>query len=408
MAASLICTVVLPATAAPAPANDLRLNATVVPSLPFSQLVDTSGATTDADDAVAQARCPFAADYFFGNSVWYRYSASADTSLVVDAYGTDYPVFITIFVGPIENSALSCSLNLGAGGDVIQQAIPSGTQATVYIASASQNPDFLYAGHLNITIAGTPPPNDKITAAKTIPSLPYHDETFTYGATSDASDAQADTCGIGTTASVWYRVTAGPNDTSMFVYSDAGTPDGSFRYHFGFAVATGAPGNLTTIACSGDGFVDVATSPGVTYYVMVSGGGSPYGGKLGLTVIHSPQSPTLDVDFDGRGYVDASGAHLTGTYRCANVVLGFAFAFATATQREGPSMPVPVRAPVSFSDFTCDDKRRSFQGTAQSNGRGSQFLPGIASVEYSPQVCDIRGCVSFSPRSKSIVLVPRP
>ena len=395
-------------SATPAPSNDLRANATVATSLPFSQVLDTTGATSDADDAVAQARCPFSPGFFFGNSVWYSYTATADTSLVVDTNGTDYPVFAIIFAGPVENSALTCAANLGAGGDVVRQNIARGTQATVYIASISESPGFQHGGNLSVTIAGTPPPNDKIADAKTIPSLPYNDEIFTYGATSDAADSQVDTCGIGTQASVWYKFTAGPNDTSMFVYSDTGAPSGSLHYNFGFAVATGSPGTLNTIACSGNGFVDVATTPGSTYYIMASGGGTPYGGRLRLNVVHSPPPPTISVDFDGRGYVDGIGAHLTGTYECANVVLGFAFASAGATQKEGPSMPVPVRAPVSLADFNCDGQRRSFQGTAYSGGRGSQFLPGSVSVDYFPQVCDIRGCAFFGSKSRKIVLTPKP
>src|SRR5512135_1685562 len=74
--------------AAPPP-NDLRSSATVVSVLPFTEVVDTTGATTSAEDVSACSN-PTAA------SVWYTYTATADTQLVVETLGSDYSTGVYI------------------------------------------------------------------------------------------------------------------------------------------------------------------------------------------------------------------------------------------------------------------------------------------------------------------------
>lgn len=70
-----------PALAA-APSNDLRSGATPVTALPFSEVVDTSEASTDADDAELNAQCGAPVT---NGSVWYAWTAPADVdALVVD------------------------------------------------------------------------------------------------------------------------------------------------------------------------------------------------------------------------------------------------------------------------------------------------------------------------------------
>ena len=82
-----------PALAAP-PSNDTFTGATLV-SVGFSEVLDTTEATTDADDAQLNASCGAPAT---DASVWYALEGT-DTGVVVDVSSSDYSAGITIGVG---------------------------------------------------------------------------------------------------------------------------------------------------------------------------------------------------------------------------------------------------------------------------------------------------------------------
>jgi hypothetical protein len=92
---------------AQAPPNDTFGQATVISSLPFSQTLDTSEATTDTTDAEALAACglsvPLAA------TVWYEYTPSVDQSLAIFTTGSSYNVGLAALTGsPGSLSAVTC------------------------------------------------------------------------------------------------------------------------------------------------------------------------------------------------------------------------------------------------------------------------------------------------------------
>ena len=102
----------VPASAQP-PANDTFEHATRVSSVPFSDTVDTTGATTDATDAEARAACgisvPLAA------TVWYAYTASTDSSLIISTIGSTYSTGVAVVTGtPGHLSAVDCFAGLGS------------------------------------------------------------------------------------------------------------------------------------------------------------------------------------------------------------------------------------------------------------------------------------------------------
>src|SRR5919106_165995 len=82
------------AVAAP-PSNDTFGGATVV-SLGFSEQLDTTEATTDADDAQLNATCGAPAT---DASVWYAFTAAADGGVVVDVSQSDYTAGVLVGVG---------------------------------------------------------------------------------------------------------------------------------------------------------------------------------------------------------------------------------------------------------------------------------------------------------------------
>jgi hypothetical protein len=83
-----------PAALAAAPSNDAFGGATLV-TLGFSEALDTTEATTDADDAQLNASCGAPAT---DASVWYAIEGS-DTGVVVDVSQSDYSAGVIVGVG---------------------------------------------------------------------------------------------------------------------------------------------------------------------------------------------------------------------------------------------------------------------------------------------------------------------
>jgi hypothetical protein len=238
----------------------------------------------------------------------------------------------------------------------------------------------------------TVPANDTIGGATVIPSLPFSDVLDTYLATSDADDVQVNaTCGQpSTNASVWYVFTAGPHDTSV-LFDTSGS--GTFS-NFGIIIATGSPGALTTLAC-GIEAVAASTSPGTTYYVLVSEAFGGHGERLQLNVSPAPPPPTIDVSFDARGEVDIFGAaHLSGTYTCTSAFFASIFGAATQNKRIGAFGIAP-------DNDNCDGQRHGFQLTLTEN-EGGRFVPGKMELRFGGSACNVLECAQ-SPFSTQAV-----
>jgi len=76
------------AASAAAPANDVSGSALAIGALPFSTTLDTSEATTDADDAeLNPVDCGAPAT---DASVWFTFTAATDGVIVADVGGSDY------------------------------------------------------------------------------------------------------------------------------------------------------------------------------------------------------------------------------------------------------------------------------------------------------------------------------
>jgi hypothetical protein len=140
------------AAASAPPSNDTITGATVVPSLPFSNTVDTTGATTGPADAQANASNPNCTNPFgptLNKSVWYKFTAATNGALGVDASASNYTVGVGIATGtPGALNVLTCGLGTAATPTV---------SGTTYWINASD----LFAntgGTLHITFLVPPPP----------------------------------------------------------------------------------------------------------------------------------------------------------------------------------------------------------------------------------------------------------
>jgi hypothetical protein len=84
-----------PAMAAP-PGNDDVTGATEITAVPFSDVVDTTEATTTAEEATWNDFCGAPS---MDHAVWYRASADADGTITIDATGSDYSAGILVLQG---------------------------------------------------------------------------------------------------------------------------------------------------------------------------------------------------------------------------------------------------------------------------------------------------------------------
>jgi hypothetical protein len=85
------------------PANDNRANATVVPGVPFFDTLDTSGATTAADDP--STSCGDVGKPEQSASVWYAYTPPQPGIVEVSTCGSDYDTVVEIWDGSGANLA---------------------------------------------------------------------------------------------------------------------------------------------------------------------------------------------------------------------------------------------------------------------------------------------------------------
>jgi hypothetical protein len=151
--ASVILAVVLslagfsPALAAP-PANDTFAGATLV-SIGFSEQLDTSEATTDADDAQLNTNCGAPAT---DASVWYALQGS-DQGVVVDVSSSNYSAGVLVGVGTQGNLQI-----VACGPGVVGFFAAAGETYYVLAIDDQLNGDGLNGGLLNISFNEVPPP----------------------------------------------------------------------------------------------------------------------------------------------------------------------------------------------------------------------------------------------------------
>ena len=137
-----------PVLAAP-PDNDTYTGRTVIGALAFSETIATTEATTDADDAEANAECGAPAT---DASVWYELAAPADIGVLVDVSESTYTAGVIVVTG----SPGSFELVTCAPGAVIFFAEEGQTYAI--LAFDDQFDEGGNGGTLVINVMEAPPP----------------------------------------------------------------------------------------------------------------------------------------------------------------------------------------------------------------------------------------------------------
>jgi len=125
--ASVLVLGALPASAAPT--NDTSATATPIASLPYSDTFDSTGATTDEEDAALNANCGAPATNV---SVWYRIEQGDVPGYLVDVSGSDYLAGVIVATGtPGDLTLLTC------GPDAVGFENPG---QPVYVMAFSDDP----------------------------------------------------------------------------------------------------------------------------------------------------------------------------------------------------------------------------------------------------------------------------
>ncbi|MDQ1434640.1 MAG: hypothetical protein QOF59_1456 [Actinomycetota bacterium] len=361
------------ASAAAPPPNDRIGGATVVSALPFLRTVDTTGATTDANDAQVNQSCGAPAT---NNSVWYKFTAGPrDTLLAVDTSGSTFSSGVIIATGA------PGALTTQACGPISARVATASGTAYYILVFADVGP----GGTLHLSIHGPAPvpANDKIGHAAVVSALPYRATLDTTAATTDAVDTQANaSCGAPATGnSVWYKFTAGPNDRNIFV--DASASD----YGAGVLVAKGTPGALTTVSC-GPFFVTAKTTPRTTYYIMIF---DAFGGGGGTLRLNIGDAPNIALNVGAHALIDTHGVvHLTGTYSCTGArslrIYGILIEIVGSTVPVGRFDTLGVPGPV------CNNEPHPWTGLVLTNRL--PFAPGQAASFTNALACGDIACTT--------------
>ena len=265
---------------APSPPNDDFDDATEISALPFSDVVDTAGATIALDDP--DLGC---ADTDEPNSVWYRLVLSADVFLQVDTFGSDYGTALAVFTGDRGSlSEVACNSNAGGAQSAVQFPAQAGVTYMIEVIQFGSSE----GGALQLNAAeAITPENDDFDGAMEIPGLPFPGFQFTYLATS-ADDDPSLSCGQSPASaysnSVWFRYPSPADGGITIEILDR-------SYDTIIAAWTGQRGELSEVGCNdlewgaeADAYLTIPVVGGQDYWIEVVSQGSPSGGLLELEV----------------------------------------------------------------------------------------------------------------------------
>lgn len=147
---------VAPAAAAP-PANDMFAGAVTISALPFSATLDTTEATTDANDANANANCGAPATEA---SVWYAFTPSTAETVEVDVSASNYSAGVIVVTGsPGSFSLVTC----GPGA----VAFSATAGVTYYLLAFDDTPGAPNGGTLQIDVSEAQPTEAAVTVDPT-------------------------------------------------------------------------------------------------------------------------------------------------------------------------------------------------------------------------------------------------
>jgi Zn-dependent metalloprotease len=129
---------------APVPNDDFD-DAVEISSLPYSNVQDTSGATSEVDDP--SLSCATSQKY---NTVWYKYTPVASGILTVDTFSSDYDTVLGVWTGSrgsLKPVVGGCNDDSGGPQSKVKLGVAAGTTFYIEVAGHASKP----AGSLEIS-----------------------------------------------------------------------------------------------------------------------------------------------------------------------------------------------------------------------------------------------------------------
>lgn len=281
-----------PVWAQSAPANDNLAQATAISALPFSDVIDLDGATTEPGEPQV---CNFQAQ-----TVWYAFTSSSSVAVTLDLNGSDPGVVANVyqsFGGGFNGlSFLGC---MGFGGSKEFVADPN-AMYVVQAGSVSTGP-----AHLQLHLQAVPPPvNDNFANATRIDTLPFDDPVDMTAATTEPGEPVLS----GFTpivASAWYAFTA-PATESLTAAGNSCCVTPITAVYTGTSLTA-----LTLVASSSFSPATFRATAGTTYYFQLGrgfsfGGAAPMSFRLQVAppvearFFFSPSEPSIFSTIDFR------------------------------------------------------------------------------------------------------------
>jgi hypothetical protein len=259
------------------PPNDDFDNAIVIDSLPFADAQDTRvtyAATDDPDPTCHGTQA----------TVWYTYTASADSIIRMRTVDSSFNAPLSVWTG-----ARGDLIQVACGAVVLDLEVEAGVVYHILVNGAGD----LRFSATDATLLV--PVNDDFDSALTIDDLPFLDTQDTR-VTFNGSDDPIPPCGSSVAGTVWYAYTA-PNDIVLRLSTAVSGFDTVL------SVWTGARGSLVPVACddqSGAGkssLLDLKVAVGKTYYIM-AGGDWGTTGDIHLSVAVATQLVPENDDFE--------------------------------------------------------------------------------------------------------------
>jgi hypothetical protein len=311
--AVLVAAFILPAAGALAapPANDDFDSAVGITDLPYTNVVLTNEATSDATDP----NC-------FGGArtVWYSLNAAEDARISVDTLESNYDTTVGIYTGA--EGALTdvaCNDNFGYGKkSLVRFDVHPGTTYHIMVGSLTTRAK----GTLRLNVTTAPPraPNDDEPTV--VSSLPFSETVDVTEATANSTDPECHE----SSHTVWYSYTSA-RDTRIEVDTSGSNWDTVVGVYQG--------ADLTRILCTDYPVARFNAKASKTYWMMI---GSWYGGPaldLVLTIDEAPPPLRVDARIAGKGRI----AKMTGAARLAVGVRctddATAYASGRVKQRQG-------------------------------------------------------------------------
>jgi hypothetical protein len=294
----LLAATARPAQAAPPP-NDNLADAETITSLPFTDSQNNQDATAETDEAATSCGGTFDN----GNSLWWEYTATSETPLIISTEGSDFDTLLSVWTGsghPLteENCGDDTGESLQSQLGVVA---PAGVTLYIRVTASTAGPAQPLSGTIHLSVTqGSVPDNDNLADATNIPSVPFSDSASTFAATEETDEALG-ACDDESN-SLWWQYTA-PDDGALLV--------DTFGSEFDtiLSVWTGADHPLLEVDCNDDepngisfqSQLVVPVKAGTTYFIRVTG----FNGEEGAAV--------LNVDFAPRGADNLADAETINT-----------------------------------------------------------------------------------------------